>query len=61
MSDANVNASEQDRLQLLRDVHKSTLRAYHLQHLDTDERLRYESTVLYKAAKHSESIHELRL
>ena len=61
MSDADVNAFEQDRLQLLRDVHKNAMHAYHLQHLDTDERLRYKSTVLYKAAKHGESIHELRL
>jgi len=60
VTDANINASEQERLQLLRDVHKSAVQAYHLQQLDTGERLVYEASVLYSAARHEESVHEQR-
>jgi hypothetical protein len=60
VTDANINASEQERLQLLRDVHKSAVQAYHLQQLDTGERLVYEASVLYSAVKHGESVHEQR-
>jgi len=60
VTDGNINASEPERLQLLRDVHKSAAQAYHLQQLDTGERLVYEATVLYNAVNHGESVHEQR-
>ena len=60
VTDGNINASEPERLQLLRDVHKSAAQAYHLQQLDTGVRLVYEATVLYNVVKHGESFHEQR-
>jgi len=60
ITDANINASEQERLQLLRDMQKSAVQAYHLQQLDAGERLVYEASVLYSAAKHGEGVHEQR-
>jgi len=60
VTDGNINASEPERLQLLRDVHKSAAQAYHLQQLDTGERVVYEATVLYNAVNHGESVHEQR-
>ena len=61
VNDAEINASEQERLQLLRDGHNSAVHALQMQQFDTDERLVYKSTFLYKAAKHVESVYGLRL